>query len=69
MPTHHADKQPGLLSGTSDTGITDNSNRKARSETGETNGKSSPELNESGVQRHRRSDCLRLSVSVMEKQA
>lgn len=45
---NHADKETGLLSGTTHASITDNSNGKAGGETGQTDGKTSTELDEAG---------------------
>jgi hypothetical protein len=47
---NHADEQTGLLSSSANTSITDNTNGKASSKTGETDGKTSTELNEPSVQ-------------------
>jgi hypothetical protein len=48
---NHSDKQPGLLSSSTDTSITDNSDGETSSHTGETDGETSTELNEVGEQR------------------
>jgi hypothetical protein len=48
---NHADEETGLLSGSSDTSITDNTNSETSSKTSETDGKTSTELNEAGVER------------------
>lgn len=48
----HADKQPGLLGRTPDTGITDDTDRKAGGETGETDRETGAELDEAGVEGH-----------------
>ena len=44
--TDHADEEPWLLSGTTDTSITNNTNSETGSETSKTDGKTSTELNE-----------------------
>jgi hypothetical protein len=43
---NHSDEQPGLLSGSSDTSIADNSDGKSSSHTRETDGETGTELNE-----------------------
>lgn len=47
----HSNKETRLLSGSTDTGITNNTNGKTSSKTSETDGKTSTELDETGVQR------------------
>jgi hypothetical protein len=49
---NHADEQTGLLSSSSHTGITDNTDGKASSKTSQTDGKTRTELNETSVQSH-----------------
>jgi hypothetical protein len=48
---NHSDEQPGLLGGSSDTSVTDNSDGKTSSHTRETDGETSTELDEVGVER------------------
>lgn len=48
---NHSDEQPGLLGGSSYTSVTDNSDSEASGHTGETDGKTSTELDEVGEQR------------------
>jgi hypothetical protein len=48
---NHANEQTGLLSGSTDTSITNNADGEASSKTGETDGKTSTELDEAGVER------------------
>lgn len=57
LKTDHADKQPGLLGRTPDTGITDDTDRKAGGETGETDRETGAELDEAGVEGHGGGDC------------
>jgi hypothetical protein len=59
--TYHTNEEPGLLSGTPDTCITDDTDSETGGETGKTDGKTSTELNETSVQWHRRCDCLSAS--------
>lgn len=47
----HADEQSGLLRGTTDTSITDDTNRKASGKTGETDREAGTELDEAGEER------------------
>ena len=46
----HANEESGLLRGSSNTGITNNANRKTCSETSKTDSKACSKLNEAGVQ-------------------
>lgn len=46
----HSDEQSWLLRGTSDTSVTDNTNGKTSSQTGQADGQSGTQLDESGVQ-------------------
>jgi hypothetical protein len=48
---NHADEQTGLLSSSSHTGITDNTDGKASSKTSQTDGQAGTKLNETGVER------------------
>jgi hypothetical protein len=48
---NHSDEQPGLLGSSAHTSITDNSDGKASSHTRETDGETSTELDEVGVER------------------
>lgn len=48
---NHSDEETGLLSSSSHTGITDNTNGKAGSKTSETDRETSTELDETSVQR------------------
>jgi hypothetical protein len=48
----HPDEQPGLLSGSSDTGVTDDSDSETGGETGETDRETGSELDETGVEGH-----------------
>lgn len=48
---NHADEESGLLCGTTDTGVTNNTNSETGGKTGETDGKASAELDETGEQR------------------
>ena len=50
--TDHSDEQPGLLSRSPDTGVTNNSDGKTGGETGETDRETGSELDEPGVQGH-----------------
>jgi len=56
--TYHTNEEPGLLSGTPDTCITDDTDSEPGGETSKTDGKTSTELDETSVQWHRRSDYL-----------
>jgi len=55
--TYHTNEEPGLLSGTPDTCITDDTDSETGGETSKTDGKTSTELDETSVQWHRRCDC------------
>ena len=48
---NHADEETGLLSGASDTSITDNTDSETSSETSKTDGQTSTELDETSVER------------------
>jgi len=48
---NHADKEPGLLRGAANTGITDNTNCETSGETSETDSKTSTQLNETREER------------------
>jgi len=48
---NHSDEQPWLLSGTSDTGVTDNTNSETSSKTSKPDGQTSTKLNETGEER------------------
>lgn len=61
--TYHSDEKSGLLGGTPDTRITDNTDSETGGETSKTDGKTSTELNETSVQWHGRGDCYQLSCS------
>lgn len=52
MDTHHSDEEPGLLGGTTDTGVTDDTDGEAGCETGETDGETGAELDEASVEGH-----------------
>lgn len=54
VQTHHSDEKPGLLGGTPDTGVTDDTNGETSGETGETDGKTGTELDETSVEGHGR---------------
>lgn len=60
--THHSDEKPGLLGGTSDTCVSDDTDSETGGETGKTDRKTSAELNETSVQWHRGCDCLSTQV-------
>lgn len=47
---NHADEESGLLSSTTDTGVTNNTDRKTSSHTGKTDSETSTELNETSVE-------------------
>lgn len=47
---NHTNEQSWLLGGTSDTGITDDTNSKAGSQTGQTDGQTGTQLDETGVE-------------------
>lgn len=49
---NHADEDPRLLSDTTNTGVTNDSDGETRRETGETNGETGTELDEAGVEGH-----------------
>ena len=53
----HTNEQPGLLGGSSDSGVSDDSDRESGSESGESDGKTGSELDESEVEGHGRLDC------------
>ena len=55
--THHADEEPRLLRGTPYTSVTDNANGKAGSQTSETDGEPSTELDEALEQGHLHRHC------------
>lgn len=48
----HSDEKPGLLSGTPDTGVTDDTNGETGGETGKTDRETGTELDEAGVEGH-----------------
>lgn len=48
---NHTNEKSGLLCGSSNTGVTNNANSEAGSETGESDGQTSTELDEAGVER------------------
>jgi hypothetical protein len=50
--TYHSDEQPGLLSSTTNTSVTDDTNGEASGKTSETDGETSAELNEALCQGH-----------------
>lgn len=49
---NHSDEKTGLLSASSDTGITNNTNGETSSETSKTDGQTSTKLNEASVESH-----------------
>ena len=57
--TDHSDEESTLLGGTSDTGVTDDSDSKAGGETGETDRQTGAELDETSVQGHRGGEVTR----------
>ena len=52
--TYHTNEQPRLLRGTTDTGVTDDSDGESSGETGETDRQTGTELDESSVEGHGR---------------
>ena len=53
---NHTDEEPGLLSGSSDSGVSDDSDGEPGSESGESDRESGSELDEPEVERHGRLD-------------
>lgn len=56
--TYHTNKEPGLLSGTPDTCITDNTDSETGGETSKTDRETGTKLDETSVQWHRGCDYL-----------
>jgi hypothetical protein len=52
--TYHTDEESSLLSGTPDTGVTDDADSESGGETGKTDGQTRTELDEAGVEGHGR---------------
>lgn len=50
--TYHTNEQPRLLRGTTNTSITNDTDRESGGETGETDGETGAELDEAGVEGH-----------------
>jgi hypothetical protein len=52
METYHADEEPGLLGGTTDTSVSDDANGESSGKTGKTDRETGTQLDESLRERH-----------------